>query len=62
MIRTLSIVEITTKDGIREYAVSGELPLDEAARALVIIAFSGRQAEQKTGEEITSPDVAPISG
>lgn len=41
MIRSLSIIENRTENGIVEYAVSGELPLDEAAAALIRIAFSG---------------------
>ena len=38
MIRTLTIIENITGNVV-EYSVSGELPVDEAARALVLVAY-----------------------
>ena len=43
MIRTLTIVEHRNdKENIIEYTVNGELPLDEAAKALVVIAYQAQ--------------------
>lgn len=39
-IRTLSIIENTDDDGNVSYHVNGDLPLDIAAKALVIVAFA----------------------
>lgn len=39
MIRTLTIVENTNEKGSVEYSVNGALPIDEAAKALIIIAY-----------------------
>ena len=51
MIRTLTIVEDVHGNAI-DYTVNGSLPLDEAARALVIIAH---QAAQSSTNNITAP-------
>jgi len=45
MIRTLTIVENVTKEGQIEYSVNGSLPIDEAAKALVIFAFNAQKSE-----------------
>lgn len=39
MMRTLTIIENKTDDGKVEYQISGEMPIEEVARALVIIAL-----------------------
>jgi len=39
MMRTFTIVENKTENGKVEYNVSGDLPIEEAARALVIVAL-----------------------
>lgn len=39
MIRTFTIVENRTENGNVEYQVSGDLPVEEVARALVIVAL-----------------------
>ena len=39
MIRAFTIVENKTENGKVEYQVSGDLPIEEAARALVIVAL-----------------------
>ena len=39
MIRTFTIVENRQENGNVEYSVSGDLPAEEVARALVIIAL-----------------------
>ena len=39
MIETLTLVKQTDKNGIVNYSLNGNLSLDEAAKALVIIAF-----------------------
>ena len=51
MIRSLTIIENKDEKGINKYQLSGNLPLDECARALVIIAFN---AEKPKKEEIIS--------
>ena len=50
MIRTLTIVENQVEAGKVDYQLNGDLPLDEAARALVIIAFNAPKPEQKQDE------------
>jgi len=53
MIRSLTIIE--KKDEIEPskiaYQLSGDLPLDAAAAALVIIAFNTSKQEQKQDEK-----------
>jgi hypothetical protein len=39
MMRTFTIVENKTENGKVEYQVSGNLPIEEAASALVIVAL-----------------------
>jgi hypothetical protein len=39
MIRTFTIVENKTEDGKTEYQVSGDFPVVEVARALVVVAL-----------------------
>ena len=46
--RILTIVENTTEKGNIEYTVNGTLPLEEAARALVVFAFNARELEQES--------------
>jgi hypothetical protein len=47
MIDILTIVKETDKDGIPSYTVNGSLPLDEAAKALVIVAFNAKKTEKE---------------
>jgi hypothetical protein len=47
MIRTLTIVEDRRDDGQIDYQINGNFPLDEAARALVVIAFNAPKPELK---------------
>lgn len=49
MLRTLTIIENKKEDGTFEYSLSGDLPLDEAAKALVIVAFNARPTPTDTG-------------
>jgi len=49
-IEVLTIVKTIDKDGTTNYSVNGSLSLDEAARALVIVAF---QAQPPTGDKLT---------
>ena len=56
MIEILTLVKTTDENGNVNYSVSGGMPLDEAAKALVIIAF---QAEPQKKEEIKT---VPTSG
>ena len=51
MIRSFTIVENRTEDGKTEYQVSGDLPLEEVARALVVIALQVPRSEQKKEEK-----------
>ena len=51
MIRTLTIVENRVEAGKVDYQLNGDLPLDEAARALVVIAFNAQKPEQKQEEK-----------
>ena len=71
MIRTLTIVENRTEDGKVEYEANGSLPIDEAARALVILSFNAgaqKQAEMqaqvvaKLEAEKKEPEKNPTSG
>ena len=39
MIRTFTIVENRTEEGKIEYQVSGDFPLEEVAKALIVIAL-----------------------
>lgn len=48
MIRSFTIVENKTEGGKIEYQVSGEMPIEEVAKALVIIAL-----------QVTPPAPAP---
>jgi hypothetical protein len=47
MIRTLTIIENVKEDGLVEYTINGSLPLEEVARALVIIAFNAPKPAEK---------------
>jgi hypothetical protein len=49
MIRTLTIVENTNKEGKIEYSLNGNLPIDEAAKALIIIAYQTTPPEKEGG-------------
>ena len=46
MIRTLTIVEHTTDNGIVGYTLNGDLPVDEAARGLIIAVFNAKKPGQ----------------
>ena len=48
-IEILTVVKSIDEKGVVNYAVNGSLPLDEAAKALVIAAF---QAPRKPDEKI----------
>ena len=59
MIRTLTIVEYRNeKENIVEYTVNGELPLDEAAKSLVVIAYQAKPKPQP--QPISTPTL--VSG
>ena len=45
MIKTLTIVQNIDETGKIEYHANGDLPIDEAARALVLIAFNAEKPE-----------------
>ena len=47
MMRTFTIVENKTENGKVEYHTSGDLPIEEVARALVIIALRTTLPEPK---------------
>jgi hypothetical protein len=47
MIRTFTIIENQDGKGNVEYLVNGDLPIEEVARALVIIALRTPLPEQK---------------
>jgi len=49
MIESLTLIKTTDENGIVNYSLNGNLPLDEAAKALVIVAF---QAERPKKEEV----------
>ena len=51
MIRILTIIENISEDGKIEYTINGSLPIDEAAKALVIVAFNAQKPEQKQDEK-----------
>jgi hypothetical protein len=53
MIRTFTIVENRSENGNVEYSVNGDMPIDEVARALVVIAFNAQKPEKK--EVMTEP-------
>jgi hypothetical protein len=50
MIRTLTIVENQKEDGTVEYGANGSLPMDDAAKAMIIIAY---QAIPPKKEEVS---------
>ena len=43
MIEVLTIVKTTDEKGVVNYSVNGSLPLDECAKALVIVAFQAQR-------------------
>jgi hypothetical protein len=49
MIRTLTIIEHLNDGQLPEYTLNGNLPLEEAARALVIAAANLPKTEQEKG-------------
>ena len=51
MIRTLTIVENSDEKGSVEYSVNGSLPIDEAAKALVIVAYQAMPPKKEEGAE-----------
>jgi len=56
MIRTLTIVENTAEGRLPEYTVNGTLPIDDAAKALVIVAFNAGQPQPKKEEGAVKSD------
>ena len=46
MIRSLTLIENKTEEGEVEYSLNGSLPIEEAAKALVIIAFNAGQPKK----------------
>jgi hypothetical protein len=54
MIRTLTIIENRKENGIVEYSANGSFPIDEAAKALVIIAYQSIPPT-KNGDIISDP-------
>lgn len=71
MIRTVTIVENKKDDGKIEYEANGSLPIDDAARALIIISFNEgarKQADMQAQEaekmeaEKKELEKNPISG
>jgi hypothetical protein len=56
MIRTLTIVENRAEEGKVEYSISGGLPIDEAAKALVIIAYSATNKNAGDPSDIVKGD------
>lgn len=60
MIRTFTIVENQQENGNVEYSVSGDLPIDQAAAALVRIALVTKMPKKE--EKITKdPESEPSS-
>jgi hypothetical protein len=47
MIRSLTIIENKDNAGNVAYQLSGDLPIDEAAKTLVIVAFNTNKTESK---------------
>lgn len=47
MIEILTIVKQTNENGIVNYSLNGNLPLDEAAKALVIVAFNTEKSKKE---------------
>ena len=48
MILTLTIVENQKEDGTVEYGANGSLPMDDAAKAMIIIAFQATPPQKKS--------------
>jgi len=55
MIESITITKVTKDDGTVEYALTGTMPIDEAARALVVIAFNSAPP-QANSQEMSSND------
>lgn len=51
MIEVLTIIKETEEKGSLSYSVNGNLPIDEAAKALVIVAFNANKSEEKKEEK-----------
>lgn len=47
MIRALTLIENTKEDGSVEYTTMGSLPIDEAAKALVVVAYQTIPAKKE---------------
>lgn len=47
MIDVLTIIRETDEKGAINYSLNGSLPLDEAAKALVIVAFNAKKPEDQ---------------
>lgn len=43
MIRSLTIIENTSEKEEVSYSLNGDFPIDEAARALVIVAYNAKK-------------------
>jgi hypothetical protein len=50
MIRSLTIIENKDNAGNVAYQLSGDFPLDEAAKALVIVAFNTNKSKKEGTE------------
>lgn len=55
MIKSLTIIGSNDEKGNVNYQLSGDLPLDEAARALILFALQVSRPEQKKEEIINNP-------
>jgi len=59
MLEILTIIKEIGESGAVNYTVNGNLPLDEAAKALVIVAFNAEKPEKEENKsdvmELDSP-------
>ena len=55
MIRSLTIIGNEKAPGVVEYSINGDLPLDEASRAITLFALQVPRVEKKK-EDIKVPD------
>jgi hypothetical protein len=52
MIESLTLIKTTDENGIVNYSLNGNLPLDEAAKALVIVAFQAERPKKEEGAPV----------
>jgi hypothetical protein len=59
MIEVLTIIKETDEKGATNYSVNGNLPIDEAAKSLVIVAFNAKKPKKEENKsdivELDSP-------